>query len=219
MNKLCLLGLAGMLSVGLAGCGNFDNARSGAQKQQINNAKPMGYYSNENHQNGNARILDDNDGPLTEIMDHSLGAEGKRNDLNLKNLDDNGNPPNPTLPLASHDKNFFQRDNRFSMSDANYHGHLDNTLQKAGSASNMNNIRRAAASVKNVKDVHSVAYGTSVVIAVDLKDKSQAKDTKRRVKDAVKPYLGGKTCTVLVDEGTFSRNGNIHNDISEGGAR
>lgn len=219
LNKLCMMGLAGMLFVGLAGCANNDKARSGAQQQQINNAKPMGYYSNENHQNGNARVLDDNDGPLTEMMDHTLGAEGQQNNLNLQNRDENGNPPNPTVPLAAHDKNFFQRDNRFSTSDANYHGHLDNTIRKAGSSSNMNNIRRAAASVKNVKDVHSVAYGTSVVIAVDLIDKTRAKETKRRIKDAVKPYLGGKTCTVIVDEGTFSRNGNVHNDISEGGAR
>ncbi len=37
----------------------------------------IGYYSNEKHENkgGNAVLLDgaDNDGPVTEIMDHSLG--------------------------------------------------------------------------------------------------------------------------------------------------
>lgn len=125
--KHFLFPIIGLLSIGLAGCGNDESA---VQDRNTERAQPFGYYSNENHHNGgNVQILDDNDGPITEMMDHTLGTEGTndRNDrrqiLDVK--DENGNPGNPTQPLAENDRNFFERDNRFSRSDANYHGQLD----------------------------------------------------------------------------------------------
>jgi len=122
--KHFLFPIIGVLSIGLAGCGNDESA---VQDRNTERAQPFGYYSNENHHNGgNVQILDDNDGPITEMMDHTLGTEGtndRRQILDVK--DENGNPSNPTLPLAENDRNFFERDNRFSRSDANYHGQLD----------------------------------------------------------------------------------------------
>ncbi len=71
-------------------------------------------------------------------MDHTLGNERandqNRNNRILQNKDENGNPGNPTKPLADKDRNFFQRDNRFSTSDVNYHGHLDNPNSRIRSA-------------------------------------------------------------------------------------
>ncbi len=57
----------------LAGCG-ADNDEAGQNRDTV----PIGYYSNENHDNGRGffRHEDDNDGPLTEIMDHTFGKEG-----------------------------------------------------------------------------------------------------------------------------------------------
>ncbi|WP_243449933.1 YhcN/YlaJ family sporulation lipoprotein [Neobacillus terrae] len=219
MKKLVTMSAVIALSAALGGC--TGNDRQGAQSTNRNNASPMGYYSNENDQSGNARLLDENDGPITEMMDHTLGGEGKRAQEQQRRMlqvrDENGNPPNPTVPLAKSDKNFYEKDNQFSTGDTNYHGHLNNHLRKGGS--NAANIERAAASVRNVRDVHSVAYGTSVVITVDLKDESKAKDTKKRIQKAVRPYIGKKSCTIITDEGTFTRNRNRHNDIREGGAR
>ncbi len=67
------------------------------------NRSPVGYYSNENHENngGNAVLLDgaDNDGPVTEIMDHSLGAERNTNQRFLRVRNQNNNQVNDVSPM------------------------------------------------------------------------------------------------------------------------
>lgn len=217
------------MTLGLAGCGTNNDAA--VQDRYTQKTQPFGYYSNENHQgNGNARILDDNDGPVTEIMDHTFGNEA-RNDQNnrrqvLQVRDENGNPGNPSTPLANHDRNFFQRDNRFSTSDANYHGHLDDNTRQARSSyysayegELAEKIGDVTASVNNVEDVRSVVYGSDVLIAVDLNDYMKEEETKRKISKAVQPYLKGRSVSVVTDEGTFSRIRNIDNDLRDGGPR
>lgn len=226
-----VLPLAAVLTAGITGCGASEGASQDRHTQQV---QPLGYYSNENHENngnGNVQILDnDNDGPLTEIMDHSFGEEARdlENDRRqmLQNKDENGNPPNPSKPLADYDRNFFQHDNRYSHGDANYHGHLDDNTSKPRSsyynayegelAEKLNDV---AARVPNVEDVRAVAYGSNVLIAVDLEDESKMRETKAAIRRAAQPYLGGRTITVVHDEGTFSRVRNIDNDIRDGGPR
>jgi spore cortex protein len=217
--KSLLLPIAGLMTLGLAACGNNDEAA--VQDRYTEKTQPLGYYSNENHHN---------DGPITEIMDHTFGDEA-RNDQNrrsqiLQVKDEDGNPGNPTTPLANHDRNFFQRDNRFSTSDANYHGHLDdNTRQPRSSyftayeGELANKIGDVTASVNNVNDVRSVVYGSDVLIAVDLNDYMKEAETKRQISKAVQPYLKGRSVTVVTDEGTFSRIRNIDNDLRDGGPR
>jgi spore cortex protein len=114
--KYLVLPLSAVMALGLTGCGNNDEAT--INDNDRNHAQPMGYYSNENHK-GNAEILEDNDGPVTEMMDHTLGTE-RNNNTRLRV--GNENPDNPTRPIANTDRNLLQRDNRFSNSDANYHG-------------------------------------------------------------------------------------------------
>lgn len=76
--KLLALPMAAILSMGLTGCGTNEDA--GVERSN-EIGQPVGYYSNEKHgsRGGNARVEDgtDNDGPLTEMMDHTLGGEGK----------------------------------------------------------------------------------------------------------------------------------------------
>ncbi|WP_187118813.1 YhcN/YlaJ family sporulation lipoprotein [Bacillus marasmi] len=171
--KRFLIPVIGFLSIGLAGCGNDESA---VQDRNTKRVQPFGYYSNENHNNGgNVQILDenDNDGPLTEIMDHSLGTEGAtgRNGRGqyLDEKDENGNPKNPTRPLANSDRNFFERDNRFSRSDANYHGHLDgnraSTLRSTVDnnrdgiyGSNNNNVITGDGANNNIYGTNNVRY-------------------------------------------------------------
>jgi spore cortex protein len=202
---------------------NNVNNRNNANDRNINHQKtgydflrPFGYYSNENHNSGNARILDDNDGPIIELMDHMFGDEGQvernRNMRTLQTRDENGNPGNPTKPLAKTDRNFFQKDNRFSTSDVNYHGHLDANNSRIRSANNtVNDIQladkldHATASVVNVEDVHSIVYKNSVIIAVDLKDLSKETEARQQILKAVEPYVKGRTVNVISDEGTFTR--------------
>lgn len=219
--RLLLIPISAMF---LGACSGADHATEG---QNENPYEPMGFYSNEGH--GNDRN-DDRDGPLTEWYDHSIGKEGqairegKRRYLQVK--DEDGNPQNPSKPLAENDRNFFLRDERASHGDANYHGHLDDNTRKARRSyytayegELAEKIGDVTASVENVNDVRSVTYGTDVLIAVDLEDDSRFQQTKRDIERAVQPYLKGRTVTVAADEGTFSRIRNIDNDLRDGGPR
>lgn len=217
--------LSALMIVGTAGCAN-DNNRTAVNDSNNNPVRPMGYYSNENHPDNSNTFFRDSDGPVTEMMDHTLGDEDqvineqRRNMLQTK--DENGHPVNPTKPLASKDRNFFQRDNRFSTSDMNYHGHLNRNIANTGSAVNdhfqedvTDAIRNKVADIHNVRSIRSVAYGNSVWISVIFVDNSKAAETKRAIKKAVQPYVKGKTIKVIADEGTFGRDRNINNDMHQ----
>ena len=210
---------AAALMFGLTGCGNNDRA-GGNNNNSLN---PVGYYSNENHPTSDNNLFRDNDGSITEMMDHSLGDEdqvtneAKRRQLQTK--DENGNPANPTTPLASKDRNFFQRDNRFSTSDMNYHGHLSAKNGNNGAVTDPDfqdnvaeKMRNKVAAVPNVQAVRSVSYGNTIIVSVDLNDNDKASATKKAIRRAVKPYANGKTIQVITDEGTLGRDRNINND-------
>jgi spore cortex protein len=216
-----MIPLSATLMLGLAGCSN-DNNRAGVNENK-NSLRPVGYYSNENHPTSDNNLFRDNDGALTEMMDHTLGDEdqvtneNKRKQLQLR--DENGHPKNPTTPLASKDRNFFQRDNRFSTSDMNYHGHLNVKNGKNGIATDpdfqdnfSNKVSNKVETIPNVKNVRSVAYGNTVIVSVELIDQDKAAATKSAIKNAVKPYSNGRTVKVITDEGTLGRERNIYND-------
>lgn len=214
------------MMVGLSGCAGNQN-RANVNDTNQNSLRPVGYYSNENHRNG---LGSDNDGPIREWADHTLGAEGKiQNDQmrrQLQTRDENGNPPNPTKPLAATDRNIFERDNRFSTSDLNYHGHLNRQIGNAGVVTDAkfqdnvsDKIRKKVRTVKNVQSVRSVAYGNTIIVSVNLKDKRKENETKKAIRNAVKPYADGKSITVLTDEGVLGRDRNFNNDIQRGGPR
>lgn len=223
--KQWMIPLSAVIMIGLTGCASNNN-RAGVNDHNQNPARPMGYYSNENHPNGGNGLMTDNDGPLTEMMDHSLGAEDQNTKQHKRKLmqtrDENGNPANPTKPLATSDRNFFQRDNRFSTSDMNYHGHLNRKIGNTGVATDPNfqdkvagKIRKKVAAVNNVQDVRSVAYGNTIIVSVDLYDKSRAAETKKEIRKVVKPFANGKSVTVLTDEGILGRDRNKYNDIQQ----
>ncbi|MEH7245468.1 YhcN/YlaJ family sporulation lipoprotein [Neobacillus niacini] len=219
--KQWMIPLSALLAVGLSGCANDD--RTAMDKGHKNIGQPVGYYSNENHKNGTNGMPGDNDGPFTEIMDHTLGVENQGNNEGRRNFfserDRNGNPPNPTKPLATNDQNFFQRDNRFSTSDANYHGHLNQRLGNTGTTTNpeyqdkvTEQIKSKVADIDNVQQVRSVLYGNSVMVSVKLADNARAEETKRAIQSAVKPLANGRSVQVITDDGALGREGNRNND-------
>lgn len=221
--------VAALISLGIAGCGTNDE--SAVQDRYTDTTQPIGYYSNENHRNrgGNARILDgaDNDGPVTEMMDHSFGLEGQNYRNNRRNLQVRNevvNESNFTAWDAGDTRT--EKDTLFSRSDRNYHGHLGNNVRKVRSSyyeayegGLVEKINLAAANVNNVKAVQSVVNGNNVIIAANLKDASKEKATKTAIQNVVKPYLNGRTCRVVTDEGTFNRLTNIDNDLRNGGPK
>ena len=225
--KSLLVTTACLLTFGLAGCGNNESA---VQERNVKKTQPLGYYSNENHDNGDENFFSDNDGPIPEALDHSFGSESKnkrgRGSQILEVRDEKENLDNQKTPINTTDGYMLQRDNRFSTSDANYHGHLNGKNNRARSSyytayegELAEKIGDVTASVHNVKDVRSAVYGDDVLIAVDLNDYLQEERTKQQINKAVKPYLKGRTVTVVTDEGTFSRVRSIDNDIRDGGPR
>jgi spore cortex protein len=208
--KQWMLPILGIMIVGTAGCAG--NNRAGVNENYQDNARPIGYYSNENHPNQTNALFTDNDGPLTEMMDHTLGTE-RGNPQNqarmlLQGKINNENPSNLSGTPATN--------NRLNTSNTNYSGNLNqrntafstdpNTLGKMS-----DQIRSQAAKVKNVQDVRSVVYRSSVLITVKLKDKSQAEKTKQAIVKAIQPYADGRSITVITDKGTLRKEQNINN--------
>jgi spore cortex protein len=76
--------IAGLLMFGIAGCAG--NNRADVNNRYNDNARPIGYYSNENHPNQNSSFFNDDDGPITEMMDHTLGTERKSNNIQTRNV-------------------------------------------------------------------------------------------------------------------------------------
>lgn len=77
MRKLLITLSIAAAFVGMTGCG-ANNEQAGQGGEGGGGPLPIGYYSNENHGGGGNVILnEDNDGPVTEMMDHTFGAEGK----------------------------------------------------------------------------------------------------------------------------------------------
>lgn len=214
--KMLFIPVASLLTFGLAAC-NGDNE---AAIQGRNAVQPLGYYSNE--KGNEIDVMDDREGAVTEIFDHNFGKEGmaeeNRKRKMLQSRDENGNPPNPTVPRSDHDHNFFQKDNKYSRGDLNYHGHLSEH-RGSGQAKIYTNteddnrmarkVGGAAEAVDNVDKVRSVLFGQKVEITVTYKDKSLKKQTKAKIKKAVRPYLEGRELRIIEDEGTFSRTRNI----------
>ena len=215
--KLWMIPFSTVMVMGLVGC-------SGNNKADV--SRPMGYYSNESHPDNGNGFMTDNDGPVTELMDHQLGAEGRmqaeQKRRYLQTRDENGNPPNPTKPLAKTDKNWLQRDNRFSTSDFNYHGHMSRQYGNAGVVTESsfqdqvtNKIRNSVQRVANVRSVRSVGYGNTIIVSVKLADNSRAPETKRAIRNAVKPYADGRDITVYTDDGALGRDRNFNNHIQQ----
>jgi spore cortex protein len=205
--KWITIPVATLFVLTVAGCAG--NNRADVKNRYNDNARPIGYYSNENHPNQSPRVFTDNDGPITEMADHSLGDEGRNTNIKTRNI--NNSPPNPffdkqgTVPNRN-DNATVQRNNRIP-AGTNKNGEISDQ------------IRKKAASVSNVRDVRSVVYGSNVYISVQLLDKTRAKQTKQAIRKAVRPYTDGRAVTVITEEGTFDNEQNINNDLQESRAR
>ncbi|WP_338470377.1 YhcN/YlaJ family sporulation lipoprotein [Niallia sp. XMNu-256] len=207
--------LCTLLSIGLVGCGTNDEAANNGLRQE-NDPMKIGYHSNESHDRngGNVTILDgnDNDGPMTEMLDHSLGEE-----RNTK-----GNDPRQGANIPSN-----YNEPLMGTSDRNYHGHLSTRQipagQKTYNRENQGNqsvqITKRVNEVNNVKEAQTIISDETIVIGVLLEKKEKADETKKNVQDTIQPYSKGKQVTVLTNESQFNRIKVINNDLKNGGPR
>ena len=115
---------------------------------------------------------------------------------------------------------FFQRDNRFSTSDTNYHGHMNQRIGTTKIETDpefqdnvTGKIKRKVAGIDNVQQVRSVVYGNIVTVSVDLVNNKREDETARAIRNAVKPYVNGRSVQVITDDGALGRDRNRNNDI------
>jgi len=185
------------LSVCLTGCGISDEE---ANNKEVNNAKPMGYYSNEHHEKnhgGNARILDeeDNDGPLVEMMDHALGEEGQADAFTAENVN------NDKQIRQNRQEEILTKENKTTVA-------YDHPLARV--------IDEKAKSVKNVQDAHSLIYGDNVILAVQMYNKEKMAVTKKSLEKKLKPHIDNKKMSIVTDQGIFFGIEKINKQIREG---
>ena len=230
-------GMIPILLVGLVGCGNDNNETADVGGRT--GARQVGYYSNENNgdNGGNAILLDgaDNDGPITEMMDQSLGADRNTNQQfsRVNNDTNNNNQVNRVSPftypdsdIAGYNINSSTGESLMGGSDRNYHGHLnrsnDGTRQSNNNRNNGNTnerITQLVENVKNVKEAKTVIHGDKVLVGVRLNNNDREEDTRRDIQEAVQSHLNGRRLHILTNENQFSELRTIDNDLRNGGAR
>ncbi|MEW9107929.1 MAG: YhcN/YlaJ family sporulation lipoprotein [Cytobacillus gottheilii] len=198
--KRALIPFAALVSLGLTACGT--NGDTAVQDRNTEVTQPMGYYSNEHHEDedrGNARLLtsNDNDGPIVEMMDHSLGEE------------------------RGH-----QRDGTYSRADRNYHKHLGDPVKTPRSSyyqsydgSAAEKISKAASNVENVKDAQALLHENDIVIAALLENQNNDAETKKSIQQAVRPLTGDRSIHIVTNESQYHRIKVLNNDLKDGGMR
>ncbi|WP_428909249.1 YhcN/YlaJ family sporulation lipoprotein [Niallia sp. Krafla_26] len=206
--------LCTLLSIGLAGCGTNDEAANNGNRQE-NDMMRIGYYSNESHDNngGNVRILNgnDNDGPATEMLDHTLGQE--------RGSEKNNNGRRGANIQTQYD------DPLIGANDRNYHGHLSNAQNQTGkkvyNRENQGNlskeITQKVRQVENVKDAETIITEQRVLIGVLLEKNELVDETKKNIQNAVQPQLRGKQVQVFTNESQYNRIKVMNNDLKNGG--
>jgi spore cortex protein len=228
---------AALLLTGLTGCGTGDNA---AGNRQYEETSPIGYYTSENNpyvnngrnrqvnqDRGNTYRLNDNDGPLNEVLDRSvIYNERIRNNRNTTYNMNNRNNTTRTAPLSTGNRGgiFGNNGTNFSRSDMNYHGHL-NGVQRATYSSYYNNyhgrltekLAERASKVEGVEDVRAVVYGNDILVAVEPEKNANGEKVTKDVRRAIEPLAGDKNTRVVVDQSTFTRVRQADNDLRNGG--
>ncbi|MGG0716341.1 YhcN/YlaJ family sporulation lipoprotein [Robertmurraya massiliosenegalensis] len=199
------------IALGLGACGNNDEAVDGQDRQPL----AVGYHSNEHHEEdgGNANLVnEDNDGPVTEILDHTIAGEGGNRRLLRIN--------NEAAPDGEYNTTLFSR------SDQNYHAHLNTNNSGARSpyytAYNGRLAQRVAytaTTVVNVADARAVVQEDQIMVGAVLEDPQRSDETKAAIREAVEPHADGKKVTVTTNDSMYSRIRTIDNELRDGGPR
>lgn len=190
------------LSFGLTGCGvNEDQT---ADRNRLNNTRQIGYYSNEQHEGNNGVGNADNDGPITEMMDHTFGDEGNTNGSNVRNVN-NRNRTN-----VRNVNNHNNRDN-VNINDQNERVSYDTELAEK--------ISDRVTKMDNVKNARTLVYGENVLVALEVENTKNVAKTKAQVKDKLNDSLNGRDISIITDRGIFNSIEDINRSIRNGQPR
>lgn len=210
----------------LSGCGQKESATDNRYYDQ---ASPIGYYTSEhnpyvnNDQNrgageqrrGNARLFEDNDGPINEILDRSVVYNENRirkNNEGIRNIRNRGGHGG-YLGIGYNTPHF-------SRTDRNYHGHLNN-LENVGNPSYYNRyegrlseqLSNRAEQVDGVKNAGVLISKGEVLVAVVPERGANDREVSRAVERALEPLVKNKELRVGVNESAFNAIRNVDNDL------
>lgn len=234
LDKVNAAVLSFVCAVSLTAC----NTNEEAGMQRYNDSpRPVGYYSNEkdmrmvdrDERNGNAILLNDNDGPVTEIMDRTTRDNGVRNGetLNVRNGTTRiNNMSRPTQPYSEQTEGLFYSNARVGgEDDRNYHGHLNSTnapaqtsYYKAKDGGFVQDVVNRAERVRGVDDARALLDGNRLLVAINTDERDTA-----AVEERVRRELGDITDThklyVRANDGVYNTVRTIDNSLRQGEAQ
>jgi hypothetical protein len=119
----------------------------------------------------------------------------------------------------------YNKDDAYSKSDRNYHGHESKPLKAKSSYYNSyegslaDRVNGVANKVEQVSDARTIIMKDEMLVALLLDDYSQAKDVKQRIKKEIGPLTNGRTLYVTTDEGVYFRTMTLDNNLRDGDTR
>ncbi|WP_336867146.1 YhcN/YlaJ family sporulation lipoprotein [Peribacillus frigoritolerans] len=119
----------------------------------------------------------------------------------------------------------YNKDDAYSKSDRNYHGHVSKPLKAKSSYYNSyegslaDRVNGVANRVEQVSDARTIIMQDEMLVALLLDDYSQAKDVKQRIKKEIGPLTNGRTLYVTTDEGVYFRTMTLDNNLRDGDTR
>ncbi|USK73598.1 YhcN/YlaJ family sporulation lipoprotein [Peribacillus frigoritolerans] len=119
----------------------------------------------------------------------------------------------------------YNKDDAYSKSDRNYHGHESKPLKAKSSYYNSyegslaDRVNDVANKVEPVSDARTIIMQDEMLVALLLDDYSQAKDVKQRIKKEIGPLTNGRTLYVTTDEGVYFRTMTLDNNLRDGDTR
>ncbi|PTY80224.1 hypothetical protein B5V89_02765 [Heyndrickxia sporothermodurans] len=214
LRKILLAAPISLLMVsGLTACGNND--------QTTNSFQQVGYHTNDVN-------MVDHDGPITELLDYSLGnvdnVKKNNNLLPSGYVDDYDHPIQS--PFTEYNTNNRGVNNNRILRDINYHGHLNHHNAKGKSSyytayegALAQKLSDEAIKVPNVSDARALISDNTVLLSIVLKNDKDSTKTKANVEQAIRPFLNGRHYLITTDAGTYYRARDIDNDLKDGGPR
>ncbi|WP_053073730.1 YhcN/YlaJ family sporulation lipoprotein [Bacillus sp. LL01] len=220
---------AALLLGGLAGCGQKESATDNRYYEET---RPIGYYTSEHNpyvnndrtrrepeERGNARLLEDNDGPLNEILDRSVIYDEKR----VRRNKDEGVRQTRNRTDYGGIMNIGNDTPRFSRTDKNYHGSL-NGIENVGNPSYYNNydgkladrLSKRADKVDGVNGARALINGDEIIVAVNPEKDADTRKLKREVRSAVEPLVENKELRISTEESVYNTVLTVDNDLRKG---
>lgn len=234
LNKVNATILSFACAASLTACNT--NEEAGMQRYN-DSTRPVGYYSNERDMrmvnraetNGNAILMNDNDGPVTEIMDRTTRDDGIRNGetLNVRNgITRINNMSRPTQPYSEQTEGLFYSNARIGgENDRNYHGHLNSTKAPAktsyyeGKDGNfLEDVISRAEKVRGVDDARALIDGNRMLVAINT-DEPDTAGIENRVRRELRDVAGTYEVYVRANDGVYNTVRTIDNSLRQGEAK